>query len=269
MSAKNDRASQGARHRLTQMLDWMGAPSGKAAAKPYVSQRGAILSLHFNEDSTQSEMNMDAPDELVLAYTRAMMSFLLLQPSPQRIAMIGLGGGSMAKYCYRYLPHSDITVVEIDADVIALRDDFLMPPDDARLRVLLADGAEWIRETETKPEILVVDGFDAQGLPEPLSSQDFYDACHAALSEQGILVVNLWSGYPNYDEYVARIRNSFEDRVLIVDAEDKVNKIVLAMKDEVFPPTAATLRHHAKLLAQRHTLNFQAKVNRLIQALSR
>lgn len=240
-----------------------------APGKPYISQRGAILSLHFNENSTQSEMNLDAPDELVLAYTRAMMSFLLLLPTPQHIAMIGLGGGSLAKYCYRYLPHSDITVVEIDAEVIALRDDFLIPPDDARLRILLADGAAWVRDTELRPQVLVVDGFDAQGLPAPLSTQAFYDACHAALAEQGVLVVNLWSGYPNYDEYVARIRNSFDDCVLIVDAEDRVNKIVLAVKDAAFPPSSATLRHHAKLLAQRHSLNFQAKVNRLIQALPR
>lgn len=263
MSAKRGR---GVRQELEQVWDWL---SGSKESAPYVSQRGSILSLHFNEDSTQSEMDLDAPDELVLAYTRAMMSFLLLLPEPQRIAMIGLGGGSLAKYCYRYLPRCDITVVEIDADVIALRDDFLIPPDDARLRILLGDGAEWVRTTEAQPEVLVVDGFDAQGLPEPLSTQAFYDACHAALSERGVLVVNLWSGYPNYDEYVSRIRESFSGRMLIVDAEDKVNKIVLAMKDDAWPPTAANIRHHAKLLAQRHTLNFQAKANRLIQALPR
>lgn len=262
MSVKHRRAARDSLEQLWEELQ-------PAQTKPYVSQRGAILSLHFNENSTQSEMNLDAPDELVLAYTRAMMSFLLLLPTPQRIAMIGLGGGSLAKYCYRYLPHSDITVVEIDAEVIALRDDFLIPPDDARLRILLGDGAAWVRDTELRPQVLVVDGFDAQGLPAPLSTQAFYDACHAALAEQGVLVVNLWSGYPNYDEYVARIRNSFDDCVLIVDAEDRVNKIVLAVKDAAFPPSSATLRHHAKLLAQRHSLNFQAKVNRLIQALPR
>lgn len=257
-----------AKHRRSarQLLEQLWEELQPVQNKPYVTQRGAILSLHFNENSTQSEMNLDTPDELVLAYTRAMMSFLLLLPAPQRIAMIGLGGGSLVKYCYRYLPHSDITVVEIDPDVIALRDDFLIPPDDARLHILLSDGAAWVRDTEWRPQVLVLDGFDAQGLPVPLSTQAFYDACHAALSEQGILVVNLWNGYPNYDEYVARIRNSFDDRVLIVDAEDRVNKIVLAVKDTAFPPTAAILRHHAKLLAQGHTLNFQAKSIKLIAA---
>lgn len=250
-----------------QVRDWLSGQRSKR--QPYVSQRGSILSLHFNEDSTQSEMDVNEPDKLVLAYTRAMMSFLLLYPAPKHIAMIGLGGGSLAKYCYRHLPQSDITVVEIDADVIALRDDFLMPPDDLRLHVILGDGAAWVHETETQPEVLVVDGFDAHGLPESLSSQQFYDACFNMLSVSGVLVVNLWSGYPNYDTYVARIRTSFADRVLIVDAEDKANKIVLAMKGEAWPPAAATLRHQAQLLSPRHTLNFQAKANRLIQALPR
>lgn len=259
MAAKNRRG----------MRAGSGATWEDYSSPPYVSQRGAILSLHFNEHSTQSEMDINAPDELVLAYTRAMMSFLLLLPEPRRIAMIGLGGGSLLKYCYRYLPHSDLTVVEIDAGVIALRDDFRIPPDDARLRILLDDGAAWVRATQAQPEVLMVDGFDERGLPEPLGTQDFYDACYSALSAQGVLVVNLWSGYPDSDTSLARIRNSFADRVLIVDAEDRVNKIVLAVKDEAWPPAAATLRHHAKLLAQRHTLNFQTKLQRLLKAIAR
>lgn len=262
MSAKHRR---GVRQELAQVWDRLTGQLENPP--PYVSQRGSILSLHFNEDSTQSEMDIDAPDELVLAYTRAMMSFLLLLPEPQHIAMIGLGGGSLAKYCYRYLPSSELTVVEVDAEVIALRDDFMIPQDDARLRILLADGAAWVQDNDVRPEVLVVDGFDARGLPEPLSTLAFYDACYATLAERGVLVVNLWSGYPNYDVYISRIRASFADRVLIVDAEDKVNKIVLAMKGGAWPPTAATLRQHVKRLSARHTVNFQSKVNRLILAL--
>jgi hypothetical protein len=83
------------------------------------------------------------------------------------------------------------------------------------------------------------------------------------------MVVNLWGGYPHYDEYLARIHNSFSDRVAIVDAEDSVNKIVLAVKDAAFPPAASTIRHHAKSLCLSHPVNFQAKANKLILALPR
>jgi len=234
--------------------------------KPYLSESDGILSLNFDGLSVQSEMFIDAPDDLVIGYTRAMMSFLLLDPAPKRIAMIGLGGGSLAKYCYRYLPATEIVVIEINAGVIALRNEFAIPADDARFQVVLGDGAAWVRDTLQAPDVLIVDGFDAQGLPAPLSSQRFYDDCFESLADNGIMAVNLWGGYPNYASYVARINNSFDYRTVIVDADDSVNKIVLAVKNPQFPPALSNIRHHANLLDLTHPMNFQAKANKLIRA---
>jgi spermidine synthase len=235
--------------------------------KPYLTESDGILSLQFDEWSTQSEMSIDDTDELVIPYTRVIMSFLLLAPSPRHVAMIGLGGGSLAKYCYRYLPGTEITAVEINPDVIALRNEFAIPADDARFRVLLGDGAEWVADPSSKPDVLIVDGFDADGLPAQLSSQRFYDDCFAALADNGIMVVNMWKGYPHYDEYLARINNSFAGNWVIVDAEDGFNQIVLAVKNTPFPLTASTIRHHANLLCESHPLNFQAQANKLVRAL--
>lgn len=239
--------------------------------KPYLTESDGILSLQFDEWSTQSEMSIDDTDELVIPYTRVIMSFLLLEPSPRHVAMIGLGGGSLAKYCYRYLPDTELTAVEINPDVIALRNEFAIPADDVRFRVLLGDGAVWVadaaRQSNVQPDVLIVDGFDADGLPAQLSSQRFYDDCFAALADNGIMVVNMWKGYPHYDEYLARINNSFAGNWVIVDAEDGFNQIVLAVKNTAFPPAASTIRHHANLLCESHPLNFQAQANKLVRAL--
>jgi spermidine synthase len=235
--------------------------------KPYLTESDGILSLQFDEWATQSEMSIDDTDELVIPYTRVIMSFLLLEPSPRHVAMIGLGGGSLAKYCYRYLPGTGITAVEINPGVIALRNEFAIPADDVRFRVLLGDGAVWVADTTSQPDVLIVDGFDADGLPAQLSSQRFYDDCFAALADNGIMVVNMWKGYPHYDEYLARINNSFAGNWVIVDAEDGFNQIVLAVKNTAFPPAASTIRHHANLLCESHPLNFQAKANKLVRAL--
>lgn len=239
--------------------------------KPYLTESDGILSLQFDEWSTQSEMSIDDTDELVIPYTRVIMSFLLLEPSPRHVAMIGLGGGSLAKYCYRYLPGTGITAVEINPAVIALRNEFAIPADDARFRVLLGDGAAWVadsaRQSNIQPDVLIVDGFDTDGLPAQLCSQRFYDDCFAALADNGIMVVNMWKGYPHYDEYLARINNSFAGNWVIVDAEDGFNQIVLAVKNTAFPPAASTILHHANLLCESHPLNFQAKANKLVRAL--
>lgn len=250
------------------MLAWANEPSTSVKiGKPYLAESDGILALHFDTRSVQSSMRIEMPDELMLDYTRAMMVFLLLEPTPARIAMIGLGGGSLAKYCYRYLPRAELTVIEINPDVIALRNEFAMPPDDARFRVIQGDGAEWVTGAANQPDVLIVDGFDADGLPAQLSSQQFYDDCFAALAGKGVMVANLWAGYPRYNEYVQRIRNSFAGRILVTDADDGVNRIVVALKNEEFPPASFRIRQHADLLGLSHPLDFQSKANKLILAL--
>ena len=109
--------------------------------QPYIFDSACERRLHFTNHATQSAMSLSDPDALIAQYTRKMMAFLLFNPHPEHIVMIGLGGGSLAKFCYRNLPRSRITVVEIDEDVIALRDEFCIPKDDGRFRVVHDDGA--------------------------------------------------------------------------------------------------------------------------------
>jgi spermidine synthase len=257
------------RQKLGQLLALSSNPQAHAEpGKPYLIERDGMLSLQFDALCQQSEMNIDDPDQLVLGYTRAMMSFLLFEPSPRRIAMVGLGGGSLAKYCYRYLPQAEITVVEINPDVIALRNEFAIPADDARFKVLLGDGAMFVKERCDQFDVLMVDGFDAAGLPEDLSSQQFYDDCFASLADDGIMVANLWGTSGHYDALLARIATSFDDRIVVVSSDDSPNKIVLAVKnsDLFFSPTK--IKQHVSALTPSHPLNFQAKSKKLIAALS-
>ena len=92
--------------------------------RPYILEDGALRCLCFSVDNIQSAMRISEPYVLDLSYTQVMMAFLLFNCQPRRIALIGLGGGSIAKYCYRYLPSARIAAVESDPDVIALRDEF-------------------------------------------------------------------------------------------------------------------------------------------------
>ena len=203
-----------------------------AAGKPVVYRRHGTLSLMFDAFSVQSEMRVDDPAQLVLGYTQSMMGVLLLRPAPGRIAMIGLGGGSLLKFCYRHLPGAVIDVAEIDAQVIAVRDQFGIPADDARLTVHCIDGAEFVRNRKDRYEILLVDGFDRGGQPAQLCSPAFYDDCYRSLSADGVLVVNLL-GESMLDtlQCVERMRASFDGAVLDVGALDSSNRIIFSFKN--------------------------------------
>ncbi len=208
--------------------------------RPFVSETLDARTLYFSVSAIQSRMRLQHADALDLEYTRLMMGFLLFCPAPAQIGLIGLGGGSLVKYCHRHLQRSALTVAEINPHVVALRDSFAVPPDDARLQVLTCDGAHLVRDSSARFDVLLVDGFDAEGLPKALRSQRFYDNCADVLQPAGLLVANLHNDRVHCDTWVERIRRSFGGSVLLVDDSEGSNRVVFAWKGELAAPLAAT-----------------------------
>ncbi len=202
--------------------------AAKQQVKPVICRTSTALSLHFSWHETQSCMDIRQPDALNLEYTRTMMGFLLFVPEPANIAMVGLGGGSLAKFCHRYLPKTQIRVIEINPHVIALRDELQVPPESKRFSVVLGDGAEFMRSTPERFDVLLIDGYDHEGLPAKLSSQRFYDQCSEALAPGGILVTNLYCGHQRWQQQVEKLRRSFNSAILVVDDTEGCNSIVFA-----------------------------------------
>lgn len=203
------------------------AEPGSGASRTPIVRRGWLqTSLQFTTTEAQSRMWTFRPQALLIGYTRTMMGFVRLVPQPERIAMIGLGGGSLAKYCHRHLPSTLIDVVEINPQVIALRATFRIPPDDQRFRIHLDDGAQFVRRHRGRYDALLVDGYDETGIPAPLASQRFYSDCRAALVEGGVLVVNLFCS--DADRHLQRIRKSFGAAMVSVAEPGMSNQVVFA-----------------------------------------
>ena len=205
-------------------------PDRSSSPVPVVSEEAGVLTLHFQSDYVQSQMVLDEPDSLALTYSRTMMAFELFKPAPQKIAMIGLGGGSMAKWCYRHHPQAELTMVEINPHVIALRDRFRIPKDDHRFRILCEDGTRFVAETSWKFDVLLVDAFGIDHLPPELCTQRFYEDCYQALTGSGLMVVNLCE--ENNHTILTRIRNSFRNQILTSSDADG-NTVVFASKGEL------------------------------------
>ncbi|MBS1230474.1 MAG: hypothetical protein H6R17_3751 [Proteobacteria bacterium] len=239
-----------------------------STASPQVLEEEGELSLHFGFPTIQSRMLKADPERLVLDYTRTMMGFLLFQPKPLRIAMIGLGGGSLVKYCRRRLPDAEFTAIEISPEVIALRHQFGIPDDDARLRIVCADGADFVRRAADEAEgfdVLLVDGFDRNGQARQLCSAAFYDDCHNALRTGGVLVVNLCADDTGYGSYIARISDSFGGKAVVVEAEEGDNKIVFAGKEGDFPPSLATLSERLRQLEAAHPVELDRTAQKILE----
>ena len=199
--------------------------------RPFVTETLGFRHLHFSMADVQSSMNLMQPDALVLEYTRTMMGCLLLQPCPQTLAIIGLGGGSLVKFCHRHLQGAHLTVVELNPHVLALRETFQVPVDDDRLTVLEGDGAVWVQQVPDSQDVLMLDGFDTGGVvPQALCSVDFYEHCRQALRPTGVLVVNLNSDHPDGDVCTERLRQVFGGEVLVVHESETPNCTVFASR---------------------------------------
>lgn len=234
--------------------------------KPYIVDDGQMRSLHLGRGYVQSAMRIDAPDLLQLAYSQMMMGFLLFKRAPRRIVLLGLGGGSLAKFCYRALPQADITAVEIDPRVIALRQYFAIPEDDSRFRVLQADAAEFVARPGRPIDVLLVDAFDAHGVARSLIEQDFMARVHAALSPAGMAIINLAGATSRHVDLIAKVRQAFGRQTLLVAVKGRRTFVLFAFKEPGFEPDWRQLKARARELKAIHGLDFPQLVEKMMRA---
>lgn len=201
----------------------------RGGARPRLRHHDGLVSLQFARRQTQSRMRADDPDYLLIDYTRTMLAVLLLQPAARRVGMVGFGGGSQAKFLHRHAPWLQVEAVENNAGVLALREDFGVPPDDDRLRVVLGDGAAFVADRPAAFDLLLVDGYDLTGIPAVLSTAAFYRDCHAALADGGAMSVNLYG--VDHAAHVAHLRAAFGDACVAVVEEPKMsNRVAFAWR---------------------------------------
>ena len=233
----------------------------RANVPPVAEQHGQHLTMRFDMATLQSSMNLADPTRLELEYTRAMMLCLLFNASPASMLMIGLGGGSLPRYCHHHLPQAHITVVEINAHVIALRAQFQVPPDGPRFRVVHGDGARFMRANRQRFDVIQVDAFHFDGQPEALGRLAFYGACRDALADGGVLVVNM-DGDPDVSgPLIERMGRAFDGGVWSMLADGGSNRIAFACDAQLLREVRATAGARQAALAPVHqaTLNRRAR----------
>ena len=239
------------------------AHSHRNGGGPFIIDTAGTRHLYFDLQSVQSSMRLDAPDVLVTAYAQKMMAFLLFNRAPRHILMIGLGGGSLVKFCHRHLPHTRLTVVEVDPKIIELREWFHIPADDERLQVILGDGAEFVQCGDWTADILLIDAFDPAGVAPSLASDDFYAQAFRCLGPNGVLVLNLAGERSRYFPHLERLREACPGPVLLVPVEADGNVLVFAFAQPANAWTLESVETTAEELQFEFALEFPRFLQRL------
>jgi len=116
---------------------------------------------------------------------------LFAHGSAKRVLIIGGGDGGMLREVLKH-PIEHVTQVEIDQTVVDMAKEYLPNHsagsyDDPRLNLVIADGMDYVRESNGQFDVIISDSTDPIGPGEILFSENFYAAAKRRLSEGGVM----------------------------------------------------------------------------------
>jgi spermidine synthase len=210
------------------------------------SDYNGVRCLHLGTEWVQGSMKLDDPYAIELEYVQRMMAWLLFF-EPTRVAtrhamQLGLGAGALTKFCRRQL-RMKTTVIELNPQVlVACRGWFKLPPEDAKLQVVIADAAQEIQKPEWQGTVdaLQVDLYDHEAAAPVLDDEAFYAQCRALLTEEGCMTVNLFGRASSYERSLGKMAAAFgEDAVWAFKPTREGNTVVLAQRTASRPSREA------------------------------
>ena len=180
-----------------------------------VDDEGGIRCLKFTlvrSNSRQTCIDRNNPQRLVFDYAKMTLSALLLQPDPERILIIGLGGGTLPNALRDILPGAVIDTVEIDEAVVRVAKQFFGFAEDKQNRVYVQDARVFGKRAALRGEqygLIILDAFDGEYIPEHLMTAEFLSEMRGLLSNDGVLVANTFASSKLYDYESATYAEAF------------------------------------------------------------
>lgn len=214
-----------------------------------VVDRPKIRALHFGTSTEQSSMYIEQPFALEMEYIRTMALGALLRPHAKKALCLGMGGGALPKYLWKYLPECCVTVLELSPAVIDVAHRFFHVPQDSRMSVISADAIQYLRaHRDQEDDLIFVDLYVSGGIAPAVAEPDFFARCDDRLLPGGILVWNMWRS-TNKDVLERCLRNLcdvFGRNMLTLPNKESSNFVLLVFKEPIEPLTRKHIDKEAK-----------------------
>ena len=228
-----------------------------------IVEKEGVRALHFGSHARQSSMLLADPNRLHSLYARAMMAGLLFHDNPSDILMIGLGGGTIAKFLLHHFTDCRLKVVEFRSSVLKIARSHFGLPFDPRMKIKIGCGAQHVyqhsKEYSERHDLILIDAYDHAGMAPEVSSEVFFDNCRTLLTKNGLLIINLWGTDKNMFQQVTwNMGRMFNRRMLFLPVRGRGNIIGFAFGEEMPKPGLQELIYKAKLLELRYQLEFPA-----------
>lgn len=202
--------------RLRTLPDGVIADQDLSHMRLWVIKDATFISLFFLNpengalDGPMSRIDIEQPLHLLAPYTRALLLTLLWRPAPQRVCMLGFGGGRISLALHAHLPDVVIDNVDIDPAFEMIAADYFGVAFDERQRLHIADAQAYLQSTPHRYDIIIMDAFsDARDNLDHLATAEFYALCRERLLPGGVIGANLLRSDPHFSTKVKVFRSAW------------------------------------------------------------
>jgi spermidine synthase len=193
----------------------------------------------------------DDYDKLVFPYAKMVLSSLLVQDNPQRILIIGLGGGTLVHTYSTLFPQAEIIVAEIDEAVVRVAEEYFDFAETDLIKSVAEDGRVYIKRAGLRNEkfdLVILDAFNGEYIPEHLMTAEFLTEVKALLPATGMVVSNTFSTSRLYAAESVTFSQVFGE-FFNIRQTNTGNRIMVASMQPL--PDKATLEQRAAALQPR------------------
>jgi spermidine synthase len=112
---------------------------------------------------------------------------------PDRIAILGNAGGTVARAYGHFFPETRVDAVEIDAELTELGRRYLGLRN-PRMRTFAEDARPWLERSSGGYDAIMVDAYRQPYIPFYLTTREFFELARDRLAPGGLVIVNV--GHP-------------------------------------------------------------------------
>ncbi|APW63486.1 spermidine synthase [Paludisphaera borealis] len=167
------------------------------------------------EEVVESRVDLARLNDLLVEYTRYMFLSYVFRPNPEKVLIVGLGGGSMVHFLQQHDPKVKVDVVEIDPTIVSIADRYFGVRTGRNVNINVTDGLDYLTHADAKYDVIYMDAFlrpsggtDKVGVPLHLKTLKFYSEVQKRLNPDGVVVFNL-NPHLSVQEDIRTIKEAF------------------------------------------------------------
>ena len=218
-----------------------------------VVKEGSKICLQFSvrrDQRNQTCKDLRQPRRMQFSYTRMMMAALLLVEAPERILMVGLGGGTLPMALQELYPEAIIDALEIDPAVVRVAREYFEFESNDRLLVHEMDARVFTKRAlkrDFRYDLILLDAYNGDYIPEHLIPKEYLEENRQLLTPRGVLAANTFAISDLYDHESATYSAVF-GRFYNFKVWNSANRVILA-RPSGMPEDVASLEQRAATLA--------------------